>query len=328
MKRPGIVIAVSVTLAVTLAFLIARARPPTIDLESEKEDPDPASAGPTPPPDESPAAGTAAPPEPAQHAAGSELARDLVDRLALLAVTGGTLDPAALQELDELKVRLAALGEPAVAALVARLDLGADAAGARELLFDVLRGIPGEAAERRIVSEANRVGHPALRTMAIEALRARRTDQSFTVLSEIARRDPELPPRALLASPRSPGDTSTELPDETVFSPRMQAMAALAETRDPRAVHVLVDIVRDGTEEALRMEAARNLQSLRDDPLAADALRSAAATDPSPYVRLAALHSLRGAADPELGPLLAQIAASDPDAGVRSLAQQFLSASR
>ena len=159
--------------------------------------------------------------------------------------------------------------------------------------------------------------------MAMDALAARKTDRAFAALAGIARTDPDLPARPLIAQPRRPDDTSMELPDEQVFTPRMQAMAALAGTSDERAVPVLAEVARLGPDESLRMEAARHLGSLRDDPRAAEALR-AAAGDQSAYVRLAALHGLQGSADPAVPELLARIAQHDADAGVRMLAQQTL----
>jgi hypothetical protein len=163
-----------------------------------------------------------------------------------------------------------------------------------------------------------------MRTMAIESLAARPTAGALAALGDIARNDPDLPARPLITAPRDPGDTSTELPDETVFSPRMQAMSALAATRDPKAVAVLADVVKSGPDESLRMEAARNLEPLRTDARAGEVLRAAAAGDPSPYVRLAALHALHGASDPSLPAVLETIAARDRDAGVRLLAKQLL----
>ena len=196
--------------------------------------------------------------------------------------------------------RLLALGDAGAAAVIARLDGGKDAPGGRELMFNVLRKMPGEAVERRLVAEARRSQQPAMRTMAIESLAARPTEARARRAGDIARNDPDLPARPLITAPRDPGDTSTELPDETVFSPRMQAMSALAATRDPKAVAVLTDVVTTGPDESLRMEAARNLEPLRADPRAGEVLRAAAAADPSAYVRLAALHALRGANDPSL----------------------------
>jgi HEAT repeat protein len=88
-------------------------------------------------------------------------------------------------------------------------------------------------------------------------------------------------------------------------------------------VTILTDVLRDGPDESLRMEAARNLEMLRGEPGATDALRSAM-DDASPYVRLAALRSSRGSSDPLLGPVLEAIAAHDQDAGVRALAREVL----
>ncbi len=204
------------------------------------------------------------------------------------------------------------------------MDAGRDAPAARELLFNGLRKLPGEVAERRLVGEAKRAGQPAMRTMAIESLAARPTPGALAALGDIARNDPELPARPLIAGPRDPTDTSTELPDETVFSPRMQAMSALASTRDPRAVPTLVDVMKNGPDEALRMEAARELAALDADPRAGEALRTATTSDPSAYVRLAALRSLSGVNDPSLPALLETIATRDRDAGVRLLAGQLL----
>ena len=79
-----------------------------------------------------------------------------------------------------------------MAALLARLDGGKDAPGGRELMFNVLRRMPGEAVERRLVAEAKRVGQPAMRTMAIESLAARPSDTGLAALGDIARNDPEL----------------------------------------------------------------------------------------------------------------------------------------
>ena len=104
----------------------------------------------------------------------------------------------------------------------------------------------------------------------------------------------------------------------------MQAMSALASTRDPRAVPTLVDVMKNGPDEALRMEAARELAALDADPRAGEALRTATTSDPSAYVRLAALRSLSGVNDPSLPALLETIATRDRDAGVRLLAGQLL----
>ena len=226
-------------------------------------------------------------------------------------------------ELAALEARLLALGESAVAPLLERLERGGPASD-RQRLFNLLRQLPGRAVEDRLIQEARGGGQEVMRTMAIESLGARQSDRALEALALIAHNDPTLPARPLITAPRSADDTSTELPDEEVFTPRMQAMAVLAATRHPRAVGALVDVVRFGTDESLRMEAARHLGSLRDDARAAATLLAAASTDPSPYVRLAALHSLSGSNDPALPAALQAIAARDRDAGVRALARQVL----
>jgi HEAT repeat protein len=223
---------------------------------------------------------------------------------------------------------LLALGEAAVGPLVARLDAMAGGPTAvRERLFELLRQLPGPAAEARIIDEARRGVHDTTRTMAIEALAQRNSERALDALTTLAQHDPLLPADPFLGGARRGDDPSTELPDERVFTPRMQAMAALASTRDPRAVALLADVARRGPDESLRMEAARHLGPLRDDARALAALRSAAG-DGSAVVRLAALHALRGAADPGLPALLARMAAGDRDAGVRALARELLDGTR
>ena len=276
------------------------------------------------PPAETTAPSLRTPPSPAPEIAAR--AQSLVNRLAGLWAPGRVLTADEQREVAGLEEQLAALGDAAVTALAARLDARRDEPAARELLFNVLRKLPGPAVDGALAAAARtpKAGDsPGMRTMAIESLAARRTDQAFTTLSDIAHHDPELPSRPLIPGPRDPSDTSTELPDETVFSPRMQAMSALAATRDPRAIAVLTDAARTAPDESLRMEAARSLQPFQADPRATEALRTAARTDPSAYVRLAALHSLEGATDPSLAPLLTHLAAHDPDAGVRLLASRL-----
>jgi len=222
------------------------------------------------------------------------------------------------------------MGEPAAPALIQRIDaLGKSAGEARRgRLFDILRHLPGKAAEDRLIREARAGSAGAVRTLAIEALGVRNGARVVDALARIAETDPELPERPLITSPRDPSDTSIELPDETVFTPRMQAMAALAATHEPRAGEVLTGVLHDGPNEALRMEAASRLAVFREAPGAVEALRSAATADPSPYVRLAALHSLEGANDPALAQVLEGIASRDADAGVRALARQVLAGLR
>jgi len=250
-------------------------------------------------------------------------AGELLAQLVALLARAAQLSDEEKTTISDLEARILALGEAAAPALVERLDRGGDAPAARERLFNVLRQLPGPAVEARLVSEARSGTRDSLRTMAIESLAQRKTPQALDTLAAVAETDPNLPARPLIAQPRSPDDTGTEVPDEQVFTPRMQAMAALASTEDPRAAEVLAGVVRAGPDESLRMEAARNLKTLRGDARAAEALRQAASGDPSAYVRLAALHALQGSPDPALPALLQQIAANDRDAGVRILAKQF-----
>lgn len=251
-------------------------------------------------------------------------ARALVDQVLQLLDRGQPLTAQDKHTLTELQDRLQQLGAAAAPALIARIDAAATRASARELLFHSLRQLPGPAATDRIVAAALAAPQPALRTMAIETLAQRRSAEAIQILAQVARNDPDLPPRPLIAPTRDPNDPSTELPDERKFTPRMQAMAALATTRDPQARDVLLDILAGGPDESLRMEAARNLRSWREDVRAAAGLQRAATSDPSAYVRLAALHALEGTADVAWLPVLGRIAAQDPDAGVRALAQQLL----
>jgi hypothetical protein len=240
-------------------------------------------------------------------------------------VPGASLVERLLIGPDEaLEGELLAMGDAAVAAVRRRLASGEVSVEGRERLIGLVRRVPGKAAEDLLIAEALGGPQRSTRTMALDALAERKTDRAFETLATVARSDPELPARPLIAQPLAPDDLTTELPDEESFTPRMQAMAALAGTNDPRSVPVLAEMARSGPDEALRMEAARHLGNLRDDPRAAEALRAAALRDPSAYVRLSALHSLNGSSDPSLPGVLATIVAQDRHAGVRLLAQRVM----
>jgi hypothetical protein len=324
-RIPPAVVAVAglLLIAVALFVVVSRARAPEPPAAAREDQAAETAVAPeaVPAPPSRPAAVPAAGAPSDQEV---EAARALVARLAELLTPGRALSDEERREIEAIEGRLLAMGDAGVAAIIARLDGGKDAPGGRELMFNLLRRMPGEAVERRLVAEARGSQQPSLRTMAIESLAARPTEGALAALGDIARNDPDLPARPLITALRDPGDTSTELPDETVFSPRMQAMSALASTRNPKAVAVLADVVKSGPDESLRMEAARNLGPLRTDPRAGEVLRAAASGDPSAYVRLAALHALRGANDPSLPEVLEGIAARDRDAGVRLLARQLL----
>jgi HEAT repeats len=266
--------------------------------------------------------GTETPPQPTAGDSDPE-STDLIEKLLARIESGRAASEADQAELEVLERALVARGERAAEVLARRLGQGSLRGEARDRLFNVLRRLPGIAAEGRLAEEARGGPQRSTRSLAMDALAERRSERALDTLAAIARTDPELPVRPLIVGPRQPDDPSTELPDEEVFTPRMKAMMALAETEDPRAAAVLIEILRTGPEESLRMQAARFLQPFRSEPRAAEALRGAAAFDASAYVRLAALHALGGSSDPELPPLLARIIASDRDAGVRALAQQL-----
>jgi hypothetical protein len=272
--------------------------------------------------DPSPVPENAAAPRPGPSA--TERAAVLVEQLAALFAKKDSEQGE--EPIARLSAELVSLGEAAGPLLVQRIDAlgGAAATSQRDRLLDVLRRVPGKTAEDRLIKEARWGRAESSRALAIDALAERRTERAVDTLSRIAETDADLPAKPLITSPRDPNDPSTELPDEVVFTPRMQAMAALAATGDPRAAQILTGVLRDGPDESLRMEAARNLESLRDAPGTVDALRIAVTTDPSPYVRLASLHALAGTTDRSLGPMLQAIAERDRDAGVRALAQQVL----
>lgn len=246
-------------------------------------------------------------------------AAQLVRRLVDLLRGGGMLDE---DELGRVERELLELGEQATTTLVAQLRQERDAAS-HDRLLDLLRKLPGSAAEQYLIEEARQGVRGTSRTLAIDALAERRTDTSLQALEQIAKSDPDLPSRPFIAEPRRPGDDSTELPDEVTFTPRMKAMAALASTEDARVTPMLGDILRHDTDESLRMEAARNLAKLRGDSAALDALL-AALNDSSAYVRLAALHSLEGVDEARVRSALTQLLAREPDRGVALLARRLL----
>jgi hypothetical protein len=250
-------------------------------------------------------------------------AEQLIDRLMQRQPSDGPTSALDQQAWAASEAQLLQLGEAAVPAVIARLDAIRNPS-TYELLFHVLRQLPGTAASDRVMFEARNGRTPGARTMAIETLAQRPSDAAFDTLAIIARTDPALPARPLLGPTRDPSDPSTELPDQRSFTPRMQAMLALASTRDPRAIDVLVDVLTGGPDESLRMEAARDLTSLHTDARAAAALQRAAVSDASAFVRLAALHAMAGVNDRAWLQTLAAIANSDRDAGVRALAQRQL----
>ncbi|HMI85044.1 MAG TPA: HEAT repeat domain-containing protein [Polyangiaceae bacterium] len=248
----------------------------------------------------------------------------LIERLVVLASREATDETQ--DEWARVEQEIVGLGEIAAPALVQRTEAlrRAGVTTAHDRLLGVLQRLPGKAAEDALIREARSGRADSSRALAIESLGERRSERTVEALARIAETDPDLPARALITSPRGANEASTELPDEVVFTPRMHALAALATAGGERAAEVLTGVLKEGPDESLRMEAARHLATFRETPDAAAALRTAATRDPSPYVRLAALHTLAGSGDGGLGAMLREIAARDGDAGVRALAAQML----
>ncbi len=239
----------------------------------------------------------------------------------LLALSGRTSDGD--DDLALVKRELLELGEQAAQAVVTQLPFERDP-GRRALLLDLLRAMPGAVAENALIEEAEVGALGSHRTLAMDALAERRSDATLAALEHIATSDPELPSRPFIAEPRQPGDESTELPDEAVFTPRMKAIAALASTRDARVTDALVDILLRAPDESLRMEAARHLAPFARDPAVLDALLACLSREASAYVRLAALHALSAVVDPRASAVRRALAERDPDRGVQILARQQL----
>jgi HEAT repeat protein len=259
---------------------------------------------------------------PAQRAIRPSLAEQLMERLlGLMQHVGEDYDA---QEVAQLRSELLGLGEGAAGPILARLGSEGDPTR-RDLLLDLLRNVPGRAAESYLIREARSAPAGSTRSIAMDGLAERGSDEALQALADIATTDPELPSRPLVVlDQRGIEDRSTELPDEVDYTPRMKAMVALASTEDDRAVPTLLRVLQREREESLRMRAAEHLGRWQSHQLVLPALRQAAAQDGSRYVRLAALHALDGADDPTLVELLSEIVARDPDAGVRLLAQRLL----
>lgn len=230
-------------------------------------------------------------------------------------------------ETGRLEEMLVSMGDAAAKAIALQIDRASDGP-ARHRMFDLLRRVPGPWAERKLIEEARWGPSASSRSASIEALAERKSAAAIDALDAIAKSDPKVLRSPLMAMPRDPNDTSTDVPDEVVFTPRMHAMAALAATRDPRATDVLAQVLRDQPDESLRMEAARDLTQLTGQREATDALLSSAESDRSAYVRLAALHALAGSDAPAMASVLQRIALRDGDAGVRLLAQRLLDRAR
>lgn len=248
----------------------------------------------------------------------------LVDRILELFAEGGPWDDARQRRLAELDSELIASGARAVPTVIGTLDRIGDGHVAAPVLFHVMRRLPGDLVDARLVDAARAGRQQELRMMAMESLASRKPPQAITTLTQIARTDPDVPTDILVKHPRNPDVVDTELPDERRVTPRMRAVAALAATGEPRAGEVLSDLAKHSSEESVRMESARHLAAFAAQPVAQEALIRAATSDDSPYVRLAAIGSLRNTSGAEVDRALTGLARDHRDAGVRALAQQVL----
>ena len=233
-------------------------------------------------------------------------------------------------DADSAKVRAleASLLSPGAAAalpLIARINQGGDEA-LRTFLFQVLRQLPGKVAHDFVLMHASSGADETLRTMAIESLGNRRDEASLQTLSNIARFDAELPVQPLFDLARDPAVPDTELPHDTDVTPRLRAIAALEQMNSPAAASVLADLAQVGPDASIRMHAASHMHAYATLPNARDSLVTAAMSDRSPYVRLAAIGSLAEQRSPSVTAALAAIASSDADAGVRALAARVVAA--
>jgi hypothetical protein len=232
--------------------------------------------------------------------------------------------PGDSDEASRTAAELLSLGEAAATPLLA--VLAREPRGLpRDRLFDLLRQVPGNAAESGLIAEALATDAGVSRALAIEALGERGTETALHALNHVARTDPQVLAQPFLTTTvPNVNDASTELPDEVLFTPRMKAMAAMAASGNARAIPMLVAVLGEEPDQALRMEAATALGRLRGDISTVEALIAAALGDRSPWVRLAALHSLSGVLDPALLEPLSRISAGDSHPGVRLLASRVL----
>lgn len=259
-------------------------------------------------------------PDHTQALGSNSRAEALAERL--LAIWRGA--PSDEDEAHRIAAELLALGEAVALPLLAVLEHEPPGAP-RDQLFDLLRQVPGPRAEAGLIAEALTTGASVSRVIAIEALGERGTEAALHALNQIARSDPQVLEQPFVTTTLPDvNDLSTELPDEVVFTPRMKAMAALAASGNARAIPMLASVLREEPDQALRMEAASAMVRLQSDASTVEALTKAALTDRSPYVRLAALHSLTGVLDPGLLEPLTRISTADAHPGVRLLAGRVL----
>lgn len=110
--------------------------------------------------------------------------------------------------------------------------------------------------------------------------------------------------------------------------PRHTTLALIAQLRDPRVAHILIDVLSSPEPAGLRRIAAGGLAPYADRPAVIRALASAARSDPDRYVRGNALRSLAAGDSPEFHRTLEQCSLSETDPVVSSLISNLLEESR
>ena len=107
---------------------------------------------------------------------------------------------------------------------------------------------------------------------------------------------------------------------EAEMIPKSNAAYALGETKNPDAIPLLIEALKD-SDRAVRLAAANSL-SLFSDKMA-PLLMEMTTTDPDPLVRLEAVHGLKETSNPKAD-LALRKALEDPDAFVRLAAASTL----
>ena len=102
--------------------------------------------------------------------------------------------------------------------------------------------------------------------------------------------------------------------------PRSNAAYALGDTKNPDAIPILIEALKDA-DRAVRLAAANSIALFSDTM--APLLMDMATTDPDPLVRLEAVHGLKETSNPKADLALSK-ALEDPDAFVRLAAASTL----
>ena len=110
--------------------------------------------------------------------------------------------------------------------------------------------------------------------------------------------------------------------------PRHATLALIAQLRDPRVAHILIDVLSSPEPAGLRRIAAGGLAPYADEPAVIRALAWAARSDPDRYVRGNALRSLAAGDSPEFHRTLEHCSLLETDPVVSSLISNLLEESR